>query len=101
MSGNDMRTQSINTRLEAEETPISLFKKASAAKKFSQIRSLSQATRQLPRRAIARANKKLSEWHIDILFVSYHTDVNTKMFLPNMRILFSTTITSSEEIIVD
>ncbi len=67
-----MRTQSIDTRLEAEEVLISLFRKASIARKFSQIRSLSQTTLQLSRRAIARMNKKLSERQIDILFVSNH-----------------------------
>ncbi|MCK5075538.1 MAG: hypothetical protein KAR38_04135 [Calditrichia bacterium] len=67
-----MRTQSIDTRFEAEEVLISLFRKASTAKKFSQIRSLSQTVLQLSRRAIARANKELSERQIDILFVSNH-----------------------------
>lgn len=41
-----MRTQSIDTRLEAEEVLISLSRKASVAKKFAQIRSLSQTTLQ-------------------------------------------------------
>ncbi len=67
-----MKTQSIDTRLEAEEVLISLYQKASAAKKFSQIRSITQTTIQLSRRAIARANKDLSERQIDILFVSNH-----------------------------
>lgn len=67
-----MRTQSIDTRFEAEAVLISLFRKASTAKKFSQIRSLSQTTLQLSRRAIARANKNLTERQIDILFVSNH-----------------------------
>jgi vacuolar-type H+-ATPase subunit F/Vma7 len=67
-----MRTQSVDTRPEAEEVLISLFQKASTAKKFSQIRSLSQTTFQLSRRAIARANKDLTERQIDIIFVSYH-----------------------------
>jgi hypothetical protein len=56
-----MRTQSTDTRLEAEGVLISLFLKASVAKKFAQIRSLSQTTLQLSRRAIAHANKELSE----------------------------------------
>lgn len=67
-----MRTQSVDTRLEAETVLISLFRKASTAKKFSQIRSLSQTTFQLSRRAIARANKDLTDRQIDILFVSNH-----------------------------
>ena len=67
-----MKTQSIDTQLEAEKVLISLHQKASAAKKFSQIRSLSQIIIQLSRRAIARTNKDLSERQIDILFVSNH-----------------------------
>jgi len=67
-----MKTQSIDTRLEAEEVLISLLRKASVARKFTQIRSLSQTTLQLSRRAIARTNKELSERQIDILFVSNH-----------------------------
>ena len=67
-----MRTQSRDTRLEAEEVLISLLRKASVARKFAQIRSLSQTTLQLSRRAIARTNKELSERQIDILFVSNH-----------------------------
>ena len=67
-----METQSVDTRPEAEEVLISLYRQAGVAKKFSQVRSLSQAALQLSRRAIARANKRLSEREIDILFVSYH-----------------------------
>lgn len=67
-----MKTQSIDTRLEAESVLISLYRKASTAKKFSQIRSLSQTTIQLSRRAIARANKDLTDKQIDIIFVSNH-----------------------------
>ena len=67
-----MITQSLDTRFETEEVLISLFRKASVAKKFSQIRSLSKTTLQLSRRAIARANKNLSEKQIDLLFVSNH-----------------------------
>lgn len=68
----NMRTQSVDTKIEAEKVLISMFRKASTAKKFSQIRSLSQTTFQLSRRAIARANKDLTDRQIDILFVSNH-----------------------------
>jgi hypothetical protein len=67
-----MRTQSIDTRFETEAVLISLIRKASGAKKFSQIRSLSRTTFQLSRRAIVRANKDLSDRQIDLLFVSIH-----------------------------
>ena len=67
-----MRTQSNDTHPEAEKVLISLLREASIARKFSQVRSLSQVTLQLSRRAIARANKDLTEKQIDVLFVSYN-----------------------------
>lgn len=67
-----MITQSIDTRPETEDFLILLIRKASVAKKFSQIQSLSKTTLQLSRRAISRANKNLSEKQIDLLFVSNH-----------------------------
>lgn len=67
-----MKTQSTDTRPEAEDILITLLKKASVAKKFSRVRSLSETTLKLSRRAIARANQNLSEEQIDILFVAHH-----------------------------
>ncbi|MCK4271909.1 hypothetical protein KAX22_04610 [bacterium] len=67
-----MRTQSIDTTLKAEEFLVSLYRNACTTKKFSQVRSLSKTITQLSRRAIARANKDLTERQIDILFVAYH-----------------------------
>ncbi len=67
-----MRTQSKDTHPKAEKVLISLLRDANTAKKFSQIRSLSQVTLQLSRRALARANKDLTEQQIDVLFVSHH-----------------------------
>jgi len=68
----NMRTQSADTRIEAEKVLISLYREASTAKKFSQIRSLSRTVLLLSKRAIARANNELSEREIEILFVSVH-----------------------------
>ncbi len=67
-----MKAQSIDTALKAEKFLISLYRNASTAKKFSQVRSLSKTITQLSRRAISRANKELTERQIDILFVAYH-----------------------------
>ena len=76
-----MKTQSADTRFETEEFLLSLLRNADTKKKFSQIRSLSQTTLQLSRRAIARANPKLSEKQINLLFVSYHygTDIARRL----------------------
>ncbi|MBL7128557.1 MAG: hypothetical protein ISS16_06185 [Ignavibacteria bacterium] len=67
-----MKTQSVDTYQKAEEVQISLLRKASTSNKFSQVRSLSQITLQLSRRAITRANEDLSERQIDLLFISLH-----------------------------
>lgn len=67
-----MRTQSIDTDINAEKFLISLIRKASTSKKIAQVRSLSQTTIQLSKRAIARANKHLDEREVNLLFVAYH-----------------------------
>ncbi len=67
-----MKTQSTDTHPNAEKVVISLMRKASPAKKFSQVRSLSQTMMQLSRRAIARANPNWDEQEINLLFVSLH-----------------------------
>ena len=67
-----MKTQSIDTHPKTERMLISLLKQESTAKKFSQIRSLSQMSIQLSRRAILRANKTLDENQINLLFINYH-----------------------------
>jgi len=67
-----MRTQSTDTHLKTERILISLLRQQKTAKKFSQIRSLSQTTIQLSKRAIARVNKDLDENQIDLLFINYH-----------------------------
>jgi hypothetical protein len=67
-----MKTLPIDTRPETEKVLISLLRNANTAKKFSQIRSLSQTVLQLSRRAIARANRDLGEEQINIRFLSLH-----------------------------
>ena len=67
-----MITQSFDTCLTVEEVQISLIRQASAAKRISRVRSLSQTTIQLSRRAISRANPELSERELNLVFVAYH-----------------------------
>jgi hypothetical protein len=71
-----MITQSFDTYLNAEETQISLIRKSSIAKRISMVRSLSQTTIQLSRRAISRANPGLSEQELNLIFVAYHYGEN-------------------------
>jgi hypothetical protein len=67
-----MRTQSPDTDQKAEHVLISLIHKAKPSKKFEQVRSLSQTTLNLSRRAIIRKNPTLDEVQQDILFVEYY-----------------------------
>jgi len=67
-----MKTQSFDTCLSAEEVQISLIRQTSVAKRISMVRSLSQTTIQLSRRAISRANPGLSEYELNLSFVAYH-----------------------------
>jgi hypothetical protein len=67
-----MRTSPLDTRPEAEKVLISLLRNANTAQKFAQIRSLSQTAIQLSRRAIARANRDLTEQQIDLRFITLH-----------------------------
>ena len=67
-----MKSQSIDTKINTENFLISLIKNSTTTQKFSQICSLSQTTRYLSKRAIARANNNLSEIQVNLLFVKYH-----------------------------
>lgn len=67
-----METISKDTHPKAEKVLISLLRQESKARKFSQVRSLSQMTIQLSKRAIARANKNLDEKERELLFIKYH-----------------------------
>jgi len=70
--GLTMMTQSIDTHPKAEKVLISLIRKASPARKLSQVRSLSRVMIQLSKRAIARANKNVDEQEVDLIFVAHH-----------------------------
>ncbi|MFH1991132.1 MAG: hypothetical protein ABIK98_01825 [Pseudomonadota bacterium] len=84
-----MKAQSADTHPDAEKVLISLFRQASTAKKFYHVRSLSQTTIRLSRRAIARTNKHLNEKQINLLFIAHHygKDLaeNVKKYLDNMQ----------------
>ena len=67
-----MEREPSDTRLGAENAQISLLRRASVAKRISRVRSLSQTTIQLSRRAISRANPELGEQELNLIFVAYH-----------------------------
>jgi hypothetical protein len=67
-----MTTQSIDTNPEVEKHLIFLLRNSSVAKRISQTQHLTKTMLQLSRRAISRANPKLSAEELDILFVKYH-----------------------------
>lgn len=66
-----MRTQSSDTDGQAEAAQIGLLREATVAQRFAQVRSLSQMTLSLSRRAIARRNGHLSEAELRVLFVRH------------------------------
>ena len=67
-----MKTQSPDTHPKIEELQISLIRNSSIAKRISKMRSLSESTIWLSRRAIMRANPNLTKKELDLKFVSYH-----------------------------
>jgi hypothetical protein len=67
-----MNTQSPDTNVKSEQMLISLLREKSAAKKFAMIRSLSQSTIQLSKRAIARANEGIEDDQLNVLFIDLH-----------------------------
>ena len=67
-----MITQSSDTDPRAERVQIELIRAASASRRFSMVRSLSQTVMTLSRRAIQRANPSWTEREVDLAFVAYH-----------------------------
>jgi hypothetical protein len=55
----------------AEEAQIDLLRRASGARRFSLVRSLSASSITLSKRAIKRANPGLGQCQLDILFISF------------------------------
>jgi len=66
-----MRMQSLDTDSKAEAALIAMLRRATPSQKFAQVRSLSQMTLSLSRRAIARKNGSLGEAELRGLFVYY------------------------------
>ncbi len=71
-----MISQSPDTAPQAEKVQIELIRKASVSRRISKVRSLSQMTMYLSRRAIQRANPSLSEREVDLAFVANHYGAN-------------------------
>ncbi|NOY76641.1 MAG: hypothetical protein GXO76_02095 [Calditrichaeota bacterium] len=67
-----MKTQSKDTRPEAEKFLIELLRQKMPSEKFRQILSLSQTVAQLSKRAIARQHPDLNKQQITLLFIKYH-----------------------------
>ena len=67
-----MISQSPDTPPQVEKIQIELIRQSSVARRISIVRSLSQTTMFLSRRAIQRANPLLSEREVDLLFVEHH-----------------------------
>ena len=67
-----MKTQSTDTSPEAEKIQLDLLRKASVARRFSLVRSLSNTTIQLARRAIRRTHPEADEQEVLLIFVETH-----------------------------
>jgi len=67
-----MITQSTDTHPKIEELLISLIRSSSIAKRISRVRSMSESTIWLSRRAIMRANPDLDKKELNLKFISYH-----------------------------
>ena len=67
-----MISQSPDTAPQVERVQIELIRKSSVCKRVSKVRSLSQTTMYLSRRAIQRANSLLTEREVDLAFVANH-----------------------------
>ena len=67
-----MRTQSRDTRPEAERVQIELLRKAGPARRFSLTRSLSSLAIQLSRQAIRKANPNATEEELRLLGIEFY-----------------------------
>ncbi len=67
-----MISQSPDTSDQAERVQIELIRKSSVSMRVSKVRSLSQTTIYLARRAIQRTNPSLSKREIDMTFIANH-----------------------------
>ena len=67
-----MRTQSSDTSPEAERVQIELIRKASPAKLFGLVRSMSQSMIQASRDTIRQLHPEASKEELDILFIELY-----------------------------
>lgn len=67
-----MISQSPDTSLQAEKVQIELIRKSSVSMRISSVRSLSQTTMYLSRRAIHRRNPSFTERQVNLAFVANH-----------------------------
>ena len=67
-----MISQSPDTTPQAEKVQLELIRESSVSERVSRVRSLSQTTMYLSRRAIQRTNPSLSEREVDLAFVANH-----------------------------
>jgi hypothetical protein len=67
-----MRTQSMDTSPEAERVQIESLRKASMAKKFALVNSLSRAVIQASRNNIRQLHPDTSEEELALIFVELH-----------------------------
>ena len=67
-----MKTQSQDTDAKTEAVLISLLRKLPFAKKFAQVRSLTETSISLSRRAIQRNHAGIDEDRLNRLFVELH-----------------------------
>jgi len=72
LESRKMITQSPDTHPIIEELLVSLIRSSSIGKRISRVRSLTESTIQLSRRAIMRANPDLDKKELNIKFISYH-----------------------------
>ena len=71
-----MISQSPDTSSQAEKVQIELIRESSVSRRISKVRSLSQTTMYLSRRAIQRTNPSLSKREVDLAFVANHYGEN-------------------------
>jgi len=71
-----MVKQSSDTDPRAERVQLELIRKSSISRRVSKVRSLSQTTIFLSRRAIKRTNPSMSEREVDLAFVANHYGKN-------------------------
>jgi hypothetical protein len=64
--------QSNDTQFDTERVLISMLRGYSVARKISFVKTLSESTIHLSKRAIARANKDIDEEKINLIFIELH-----------------------------